>query len=146
MKNPKPTCDCEGWTKGIEQIDAAISMQYIHGFEYTGGAFVYCPWCGGLMNPCNVCALVDERDALRAEVERLRADLEAVLIRMRDWGAEEDGIPDEAWKDFERAALSIRLRAQHCRQGFQECSNCFDRQCCDHPEHVGLGPDGKGVE
>jgi hypothetical protein len=39
-------CDCELWDVGIKQITQAQSLGWTHGYKYTGGAFVYCPWCG----------------------------------------------------------------------------------------------------
>ena len=39
-------CDCEDWQYGMKQLDGFIMFGFTHGYKYTGGPFVYCPWCG----------------------------------------------------------------------------------------------------
>lgn len=39
-------CDCDGWKNGMRQINGAIVLAYAHGSVYTGGKFLFCPWCG----------------------------------------------------------------------------------------------------
>ena len=42
-------CNCPDWKIGIKQIDSAIQFQYIHGIEYKGPIFNFCPWCGVIL-------------------------------------------------------------------------------------------------
>jgi len=39
-------CNCDAWHTSIPQIDAAQSVAFSHGMRYTGGLFLYCPFCG----------------------------------------------------------------------------------------------------
>ena len=39
-------CDCKDWERGMTQLDGFIMFGFTHGYKYTGGPFVYCPWCG----------------------------------------------------------------------------------------------------
>jgi hypothetical protein len=40
------TCNCDKWDKNIKSIDVCCEMSTIHGFDYKGEQFIYCPWCG----------------------------------------------------------------------------------------------------
>ena len=39
-------CDCEGWQKSMNLIEAAQLLAHIHGHKYDGDKFTFCPWCG----------------------------------------------------------------------------------------------------
>lgn len=39
-------CICQGWRVGMPQVEAAQVLHTYHGNPYTGGPFLYCPWCG----------------------------------------------------------------------------------------------------
>ncbi len=39
-------CNCKDWQPNIDKINSAITMDFVHGKEYTGKPFEYCPWCG----------------------------------------------------------------------------------------------------
>ena len=45
-----PVCDsvnrCEGWEKGMPQIEDAKLLAWTYGRGYTGNPFKWCPWCG----------------------------------------------------------------------------------------------------
>ena len=38
-------CYCEGWLKSMESMDAVFISANIHGVEYKGREFYFCPWC-----------------------------------------------------------------------------------------------------
>ena len=40
------TCPCPGWQEGMPQITGAQQFVHVHGGEYTGMPFNFCPWCG----------------------------------------------------------------------------------------------------
>ena len=39
-------CDCKDWNVSIKEVDRIFSWAFIHGVEYRGEIFKYCPWCG----------------------------------------------------------------------------------------------------
>ena len=39
-------CDCADWELSMRQITGAQGLAYVHGINYTGKPFSYCPWCG----------------------------------------------------------------------------------------------------
>lgn len=39
-------CTCREWKQSWPQIHCAQVLASIHGDEYTGTIFKYCPWCG----------------------------------------------------------------------------------------------------
>ena len=39
-------CTCEYWEEGMAQISAALTLERLHGGQYTAKPFKYCPWCG----------------------------------------------------------------------------------------------------
>jgi len=39
-------CNCFKWDKSIIHIEGAITLAHVHGIEYQGYPFKYCPWCG----------------------------------------------------------------------------------------------------
>lgn len=43
------SCTCEGWKTGYAQILSVQHLADLHGQEYTGPAFNYCPWCGAVL-------------------------------------------------------------------------------------------------
>ncbi len=43
---PEVQCDCDGFTKSMDQIIGAQELAWIHGWRYTGDIFSFCPWCG----------------------------------------------------------------------------------------------------
>jgi hypothetical protein len=45
------SCNCEGWKKGMSQIVGAQQLAAIHGENYTGAQFSFCPWCGRNLTP-----------------------------------------------------------------------------------------------
>lgn len=45
-----PGCDCDDWKRGMVQIVGAQQLVHIHGGEYTGRRFRYCPWCGSKLS------------------------------------------------------------------------------------------------
>jgi len=38
-------CDCKDWNLWAEEIFAAQVFMSVHGFDYKGKVFKYCPWC-----------------------------------------------------------------------------------------------------
>ena len=40
-----PDC-CAEWTRSAKAIEGLCVMAHIHGMEYKGAPFYYCPWCG----------------------------------------------------------------------------------------------------
>lgn len=38
-------CDCKDWEESWHQIESAFVMASIHGQQYTGVKFNFCPWC-----------------------------------------------------------------------------------------------------
>jgi len=43
-------CSCDRWNTNIKHIDDAFVMLATHGVRYAGEQFVYCPWCGCVLN------------------------------------------------------------------------------------------------
>ena len=39
-------CDCLDWKPNIDKINGYINLGAVHGVEYDGKTFAYCPWCG----------------------------------------------------------------------------------------------------
>ena len=39
-------CACDKYQANVEYLGAVLVAAYIHGVNYNGAAFVYCPWCG----------------------------------------------------------------------------------------------------
>lgn len=40
-------CDCGGWIKNIQHLNAGFYFMATHGSKgYAGKKIVYCPWCG----------------------------------------------------------------------------------------------------
>ena len=39
-------CICADWKANLAKLDASIMYAMIHGMEYNGKKFAYCPWCG----------------------------------------------------------------------------------------------------
>lgn len=53
-------CDCEQWKNGITQIDGFIDFASMHGMEYKGAGFKFCPWCGKKLEwPANMEPVID---------------------------------------------------------------------------------------
>jgi hypothetical protein len=44
-------CTCERWKKNIGFLDKVFILAYVHGIQYDGVEFDYCPWCGELLKP-----------------------------------------------------------------------------------------------
>lgn len=42
-------CDCEDYEGSMAQIIRAQLLEHVHGGQYTGKVFIYCPWCGKLL-------------------------------------------------------------------------------------------------
>jgi hypothetical protein len=39
-------CVCERWIRNKENLDTVFAVSYVHGFNYNGEFFDFCPWCG----------------------------------------------------------------------------------------------------
>lgn len=39
-------CACKRWERSFERIKAAQIIAHLHGYQYNGDTFIYCPWCG----------------------------------------------------------------------------------------------------
>ena len=39
-------CDCPDWKLNIREIDKFIVLGYLHGRDFTGKKFLFCPYCG----------------------------------------------------------------------------------------------------
>jgi hypothetical protein len=39
-------CDCSDWKPNIDLVNGSCNLAFIHGLEFTGKVFEYCPWCG----------------------------------------------------------------------------------------------------
>lgn len=46
METKLKPCECSGWQNGMPQIIGAQCLADNHGIKYTGGTFLFCPWCG----------------------------------------------------------------------------------------------------
>ena len=47
-------CKCEDWVKNIDNLNSGFEFMATHGFSgYTGKIFIYCPWCGKLLEKEN---------------------------------------------------------------------------------------------
>lgn len=44
-------CNCDNYLQNMPQIELALIIAYTHSIEYTGVKFVYCPWCGVILDP-----------------------------------------------------------------------------------------------
>ena len=42
-------CDCKDWQESEPQIESAQILSSLHGGEYTGAYFKFCPWCGKIL-------------------------------------------------------------------------------------------------
>ncbi len=42
-------CRCKEYLNSMSQIEQAQILAYTHGIRYTGKPFVYCPWCGQVL-------------------------------------------------------------------------------------------------
>jgi len=42
----KRDCNCKEWIEGIAQLNDMCYIGQIHGIPYTGGPFMFCPYCG----------------------------------------------------------------------------------------------------
>ena len=42
-------CDCPDWRKNISIINGMLVTLSVHGIQYKGKIFNYCPWCGKLL-------------------------------------------------------------------------------------------------
>lgn len=56
------TCDCPDWKPNIEKVNAPIINQSLRwsGYKYDGKVFVYCPWCGAVLEDDTPLELTDE--------------------------------------------------------------------------------------
>ena len=43
-------CTCQLWADTIKKINASIDIARIHGLDYNGEPFRFCPWCGRDLN------------------------------------------------------------------------------------------------
>lgn len=50
---------CEEYDRSMEQIIGAQMLASIHGMDYTGEVFIFCPFCG---NKLTVSVMVPETD------------------------------------------------------------------------------------
>ena len=39
-------CSCDAWTENKKKVDNLFISAWIHGLEYDGSKFEWCPWCG----------------------------------------------------------------------------------------------------
>lgn len=39
-------CECRGWQEGMQIINGIFINAFLHGMEYNGKIFSFCPWCG----------------------------------------------------------------------------------------------------
>lgn len=47
-------CTCRDWKENIDKVNAGFTMLHIHGQGgYNGKLFVYCPWCGEILEDEN---------------------------------------------------------------------------------------------
>jgi len=49
MARTEKYCHCEGWQKSQHQIHSAQLFAGVHGQQYTGDQFKFCPWCGSTL-------------------------------------------------------------------------------------------------
>lgn len=78
-------CKCERWTESMPQIIGAQQIATLHGVEYTGAKFNFCPWCGRhIAQPVTAISDISDEAIVRKalddslnEVARLRAELAA---------------------------------------------------------------------
>ena len=42
-------CDCRGWYDNMGLINEIFVFAHTHNIHYKGDVFVYCPWCGKLL-------------------------------------------------------------------------------------------------
>ena len=49
IERTKTSCDCEDWATTGRQI-VRLQLSYLmHGYEFSGPRFRYCPWCGSAL-------------------------------------------------------------------------------------------------
>ena len=46
MLNEREDCNCGAWNKNIPRINGVLLFSQIHGVEYGGETFNFCPYCG----------------------------------------------------------------------------------------------------
>lgn len=56
-------CDCKDWVMSWHQIESAKVMASIHGQQYSGAKFKFCPWCGK--------GFTSEEDGVTARLNRV---------------------------------------------------------------------------
>ena len=39
-------CSCEGWKESYPKVEAITMYAHVHGMNYEGDEFQFCPWCG----------------------------------------------------------------------------------------------------
>ena len=77
------TCVCDGWKENYPKIRNITMSAHIHGVEYDGDTFMYCPWCG------------EDLHLQVPDVSPTALASEKVLAK--HWSTPEE---DEAWKDL----------------------------------------------
>lgn len=74
-------CECTEWHIYIDEIINAQKFMRLHGQEYSGKPFKYCPWCGAVLEP-----VIHSYHRARGAVPWKEGDElpEDVIRRMRD--------------------------------------------------------------
>ena len=39
-------CSCEKWKESYPKVEAITMYAHVHGMNYEGDEFQFCPWCG----------------------------------------------------------------------------------------------------
>lgn len=42
-------CECSRWQENQPKLDSLLVIAHVHGTQYDGESWEYCPWCGSYL-------------------------------------------------------------------------------------------------